>query len=269
MTRSLRLYRYRPREYLTEDEPWDPITGGASALLGTVGSLMMGVADFPVEIIKALKPKASDASNADTEISPSPASRSSTSLRSGADTTDSPSTPDGSSIVPTKSAGREASSPDGELSNPFPDNIPSISPSSTFGSTKSSMAQALSGRLSRSNSGSRRSSSHHRQSRSDSTTPQAAQATLDAAIGATRSVSRIVGTGLKSPMDFTLSLARGFHNAPKLYGDTVRPSDKVTGIQSGLKAAGKVRNESPIPLTIFSNKRNRNLGTDSTTESLA
>ena len=42
-------------------------------------------------------------------------------------------------------------------------------------------------------------------------------------------------------MDFTLGLARGFHNAPKLYGDdTVRPQEKVTDFQSGLKAAGKV-----------------------------
>jgi hypothetical protein len=41
-------------------------------------------------------------------------------------------------------------------------------------------------------------------------------------------------------MDFTLGVARGFHNAPKLYGDdTVRPQAKVTDFQSGLKAAGK------------------------------
>lgn len=65
---------------------------------------------------------------------------------------------------------------------------------------------------------------------------------LDAAVGAGRGLGRIVGTGLKSPMDFTLSLARGFHNAPKLYGDeSVRQGEKITGIQSGLKAAGKVR----------------------------
>jgi len=44
-----------------------------------------------------------------------------------------------------------------------------------------------------------------------------------------------------APMEFTLSIAQGFHNAPKLYGDdTVRKQDKITGIQSGLKASGKV-----------------------------
>lgn len=70
---------------------------------------------------------------------------------------------------------------------------------------------------------------------------QAGQISVDAALGAGKSIKQIVGAGVKSPMDFTLSLARGFHNAPKLYGDeSVRQADKVTGLQSGLKAAGKV-----------------------------
>lgn len=68
------------------------------------------------------------------------------------------------------------------------------------------------------------------------------QQSVEAALGAGKGVSRIVGAGLKSPMDFTLSIARGFHNAPKLYGDeTVRQADKITDLQSGLKAAGKVK----------------------------
>jgi hypothetical protein len=65
---------------------------------------------------------------------------------------------------------------------------------------------------------------------------------LENAVGAGKGISRIIGAGMKSPMDFTLGLARGFHNAPKLYGDdTVRPQEKVTDFQSGLRAAGKVR----------------------------
>ena len=65
--------------------------------------------------------------------------------------------------------------------------------------------------------------------------------TMGTAIGAGKGFGRMVDAGLKSPMDFTLSLARGFHNAPKLYGDkSVRPSERITGFQSGLRAAGKV-----------------------------
>jgi hypothetical protein len=71
--------------------------------------------------------------------------------------------------------------------------------------------------------------------------------TLESAIGASKGISRVVGAGMKSPMDFTLGLARGFHNAPKLYGDdTVRPQERVTDFQSGLKAAGKVCSYSHI-----------------------
>lgn len=104
-----------------------------------------------------------------------------------------------------------------------------------------SMKSALKGSLSRSSS---RNSSHNRQvpnhHRSLSGS-QAGQISIDAAVGAGKSIKQIVGAGLKSPMDFTLGLARGFHNAPKLYGDeSVRQADKVTGLQSGLKAAGKV-----------------------------
>ena len=44
----------------------------------------------------------------------------------------------------------------------------------------------------------------------------------------------------KVPMDLSLAIAQGFHNAPRLYGDTtVRPTARVTGFHSGLRAAGE------------------------------
>ncbi len=104
-------------------------------------------------------------------------------------------------------------------------------------SMKSAIHGALSRSSSRNSSPSRKSSHHHRSHSGD----RASQISLEAALGAGKSVKQIVGAGLKSPMDFTLSLAQGFHNAPKLYGDqSVRQAEKVTGLQSGLKAAGKV-----------------------------
>ena len=101
----------------------------------------------------------------------------------------------------------------------------------------------------------RRSSSRHSRERSTAETEhedhhlrrsvsdhahQAQEISLNTVIGAGRGASRIVSAGLKSPMDFTFMLARGFHNAPKLYGDDkVRELEKVTDLQSGLKVAGK------------------------------
>ena len=43
------------------------------------------------------------------------------------------------------------------------------------------------------------------------------------------------------PTDLTLSLSKGFHNAPKLYHDPMVKADpKVVGLRSGSSVAGKV-----------------------------
>ncbi|KAH4020808.1 hypothetical protein HBI38_172410 [Parastagonospora nodorum] len=45
------------------------------------------------------------------------------------------------------------------------------------------------------------------------------------------------GAIARFPMNFTLALTQGFHNAPRLYGDeTVRRPPRVTGFHSGLRA---------------------------------
>lgn len=64
------------------------------------------------------------------------------------------------------------------------------------------------------------------------------------AIGASletgKGVTRLVETGMKSPMNFCMGLAKGFRNAPRLYHDeTVRKQEKITGLGSGLMVAGK------------------------------
>jgi hypothetical protein len=51
------LILYRPREYNTEDEPWDPISGGASAIVGTIASFASGVIAFPIRMFYAAKHK--------------------------------------------------------------------------------------------------------------------------------------------------------------------------------------------------------------------
>lgn len=61
---------------------------------------------------------------------------------------------------------------------------------------------------------------------------------IEAIAGTGRGVERIVSTGVRSPMNFCLGLAKGFRNIPRLYNDeTVRPVEKVTDFNSGLKVA--------------------------------
>ncbi len=64
---------------------------------------------------------------------------------------------------------------------------------------------------------------------------------VETAMDTGKGLARIIGAGLKSPMDFSLNIAKGFHNVPKLYGSEVRQVDKVTDLQSGLRTAAKVQ----------------------------
>ncbi|KAJ2906199.1 Sterol 3-beta-glucosyltransferase UGT80A2 [Zalerion maritima] len=52
-------------------------------------------------------------------------------------------------------------------------------------------------------------------------------------------VSQSAAALARAPIDLSMAVAQGFHNAPRLYGDeTVRRPPRVTGIRSGMKAAG-------------------------------
>ena len=42
----------------------------------------------------------------------------------------------------------------------------------------------------------------------------------------------------KAPIDISHAISQGFHNAPRLYGDKIRPTPRITGMHSGLRAAG-------------------------------
>jgi hypothetical protein len=48
----------------------------------------------------------------------------------------------------------------------------------------------------------------------------------------------LLDTTLRLPVDIAYNAARGYHNAPRLYGDkTVRPTPEITGLASGTAAA--------------------------------
>jgi hypothetical protein len=229
-----------------------------------MASLTMGVADFPIEIFRAVKNK----NQLREEGKAASASASSTDTPTQYSQSDSEPALD-EIIDPQDDSASESKQPASEMSVPSTKNsyestgarssvdnaaVPGTPLSSTSSHERGgSLKEALRGKLSRSRSTSRdrgfcRSNSTERRpgsrNGSRSRTPQQfdpSKLTLENAIGASKGMSRIVGAGMKSPMDFTLGLARGFHNAPKLYGDdTVRPQEKVTDFQSGLRAAGKV-----------------------------
>lgn len=59
---------------------------------------------------------------------------------------------------------------------------------------------------------------------------------------------RFINLVIWLPTDLSLSLSKGFHNAPKLYHDPMmKATPKVINLRSGFRAAGKVR---PIPIIL-------------------
>ncbi|KAI7411516.1 UDP-Glycosyltransferase/glycogen phosphorylase [Hortaea werneckii] len=220
------LKLFRAREYDIDEGPWDPLSGGASMLIGTFSSMVMGVADLPGETVKIFKGRpagkaAKNDNRADGRLS------------------DDIGKSHGSTSSKLESIGRVASPKTGHLSSGLPSRTSSTSTRDILAAHKagpfslgadSRGAQLLSP-ASRSPS---RQTSPTRGSGSETSSMLKAAATTG------KGMNRIVGAGLKSPMEFSVNMAKGFHNAPKLYGDdTVRKSDKVSGWRSGLKVAGK------------------------------
>lgn len=177
----------------------------------------MGVADLPVETLKALKihPDVAKKSKAKSATSQAQAEAPAAA--------DEDSRPDSSQPTSHPSRSSQTSSPDSQPSVPTNPNTTNSPPSQPASTPKPyNVQEALAPKP------------YNAQEALTSS-----NFTLDTAVGTTLSATRIVSAGLKSPMDFTSSLARGFHNAPRLYGDsTVRKSEKITGFSSGLRAAG-------------------------------
>lgn len=215
------LRQYRPREYNLEEGPMDPISGGTSALLGTVGSLMVGILDLPVEIVRSIVARSSEGTSGPQADRVSTAEN----QHHGETLTPVSSRPSSLREPPSKSSTSVNASTKGykSASNAF---------SSGFYEEISGGKQPV-----RSMSGGTR---DHSPDGGSAHPSQVSGPSLDAAIGAGKGLSRIAETSLKMPLDFTLGLARGFRNAPKMYGDdTVRPAEKVKGIRSGIKVASK------------------------------
>lgn len=222
------LKLYRAREYETEDGPWEPISGGAAALIGTIGNLSMGVADFPVEILRSLKTASGDIK----EIHEKRRSQSGTSTPVPAS--------DNGSVQDDDYAAEPSELMQSSNEQQTDSSASKSTAMSTVMSPDGSVKSPQHRRGSRSRSRSRSPFPHAKGDRTPCPGEEVGQVSLETALHGAKAVGTIVSAGMKSPLDFTLSLAKGFHNAPKLYGDdTVRKNEKIVDLRSGLKAAGR------------------------------
>ncbi|KAF2758716.1 UDP-Glycosyltransferase/glycogen phosphorylase [Pseudovirgaria hyperparasitica] len=255
------LKLHRPKEYETDGGPWDPVTGGASAIMGTMSTMMMGVADFPIETLKGLgiHPDAAKKRKEEKEAAKAQLHAASTDTLTETKTLDRPSVESDSKSFRNDSISKPSNRTPTIGLNDSTDNITRVtSPESVSGvQTPSSeranfLAQAMrqhSGSKSRPSSPAR----EHSESRGSgfgtpgrSNTQQSSVGGsgsssfgIEPAIGTTKGIGRMVGAGVKAPLDFTMAISKGFHNASRLYGEEPRQVDKVTGFQSGMAVGAK------------------------------
>ena len=220
------LKLFRPQEYYTDEGPWDPISGFATAVFGAISSMAMGVADVPSETLKALLiPFGSSRQQSQASV-PTMARKSETSHV-------------GERLTPPTS--REQSQTSLNVQESLarvrsPPNLSSLStPTSNIGS--SSMSDALRGQLSPKQDDASRS---RLRSRNDSGFGKERDMLRQTGVHTSKGFGRIVKAAVQSPMDLSMSITEGFHNVPKLWGDdTVRPQQQVSDLKSGAKAVGK------------------------------
>ncbi|KAF1851449.1 glycosyltransferase family 1 protein [Cucurbitaria berberidis CBS 394.84] len=258
------LKLFRAREFVPDEGPWDPVSGAAGALMGTATSMMMGVADMPIQTLKLLQihPDARSRKGKEKVTSTetlSTGESSGTSRPRTARTTTSTTEPSAVSGTSTPTA-TQTQSNSNDLSHTQSNNTGMTSPGtpgtpthrstfmsqafaeSTEGSRSSSRERArqLSPEASESADSHRRRASSVSAAESKAKNPQPGLAeSVESAMDTGRGLARIIGAASRSPMDFSLNVAKGFHNVPKLYGAEVRQVDKVTDLQSGLRTAAK------------------------------
>ncbi|KAK8035092.1 Sterol 3-beta-glucosyltransferase UGT80B1 [Apiospora rasikravindrae] len=215
------LKLYRSKEYSTEDEPWDPVSAVTSALVGDLGAIGLAVADFPRDVFNVAKKGAQKMPGDPKE-------------KTAEQTSANPSSSDRS--VPVGS------------NNNLPDTLSSPQSPGPANESTSSLTHTASGAsgasaVSTTTTGSSERPTAAQQAPAKPKPHPVATTTesdIDRVMGAGNSINNMVTAGVKTPMNFCLGLARGFRNAPKLYNDdTVRPTEKVTDLSSGIKVASK------------------------------
>jgi UDP:flavonoid glycosyltransferase YjiC (YdhE family) len=220
------LKLFRPQEYYTDEGPWDPISGFATAVFGAISSMAMGVADFPSETLKALLiPFGSSRQQSQASV-PSMARKSETSHV-------------GEILIPPTSPEQSQTSLNVQESLARVRSPPNLSGLSTLTSNigSSSMSDALQGQLSPKQDDAGR---NRVRSWNESGSGNDHDMLGQTGVHTSKGFGRIVKAALQSPIELSMGITEGFHNAPKLWGDdTVRPQQQVSDFKSGAKAVGK------------------------------
>ncbi|KAH8429328.1 glycosyltransferase [Aspergillus melleus] len=237
----------RTHEYQTTGDPVDPLTGGANALIGSIGSIGVAIVDMPRQVVKSIvdSDRSSKTSKRAARPNEAPPLSSSSSERASLSTKD---LREGYTEPVDRGTTDHGQGNQGFFTSTIRDPANLVvddprqegverlrggkkSSSKTF---KYGMFKETSGKDDIAAHRSKASEAIYRQA------PEPRDSVLsDAAKGAGKSMGRILGRGFRSPLDFTMGISKGFRNIPRAYGDTTREVDRITGFHSGIRTASK------------------------------
>ncbi|KAH8596187.1 hypothetical protein B0O99DRAFT_125217 [Bisporella sp. PMI_857] len=231
---------HRSVEYETEDGPWDPVSGVASVLVGTLSNLAVGAADLPSEVFHTLEATAHHWSNLKhgnanegSNVGSIPATTSTASLVSMPETSTMKGKPEVQDVLSERLNDARWAEQHNALEVP----APGITLNQTDASNTSPVNPTELERIEEAHSQLSADTIARLTQHSDSHDKTLLETRKQKAKDDLVYVAKVAISG---PMDLTESIAKGFHNAPRLYNDkTVRPQEKITDLQSGLKAAGR------------------------------
>lgn len=213
---------------MTEPDPTDPVIGGGAAMLDSIEEFLMGFADLSMDVKRSLNSRISRSS-----------SRSSTNRKSGSQSrTGSPTAAARAKILSDDDSSLKHSTETSSISTKESVSMPLAGDAVTSLPAADEVTEdstQLKAPTLASTAEETRTRKHAR------TINDIRDFDFDGFLTAGKSAAKVVNVGLRAPASFSMAVAKGFHNMPLLYGDdTVREQSKVTGIKSGLKAAGKV-----------------------------
>ncbi|PHH55364.1 Sterol 3-beta-glucosyltransferase UGT80A2 [Ceratocystis fimbriata CBS 114723] len=213
---------YRSQEHNTVAEPWEPVSGFTANVINDIANVAYALADFHSGVSNSKKSAVAGSVASKSETS-SIVSKRDLGYPSGESAYSKP----GSDRYPPMLTHRATEPPPNSQSVAGPSSIkqmpsiPTLQPSDRSSTNMTTSSTSTTSTVSR-DSG------------------KMVSKTKEVGREAGKGVAKLIELGAMTPINMSIGMAKGFRNAPKLYNDPmVRESEKVKGIASGFKVAGK------------------------------
>lgn len=220
------IYRNRPSEYDTWRDPAGPLSAGAQVLVGAIANFVTGIGELPYEMATDLISAGRAIGHPGDHRDPMTAAcawKKRNRRSEGASEESEESEEEQYHDTNEFQQPDERNDTDDDTSLEDSDNLSEVLPASSIERRRSLQLEKS-------------------QTMDCIDSPKRNSAFNEMRSHGGRMSMKLLKTIIWLPTDLTLSLSKGFHNAPKLYHDRmVKATPKVIGFRSGVRAAGNVR----------------------------